>query len=230
MSEQRKDVSKCDKWVAQFDKEFPPISSKDATTREYKINFMRQRGKQRYEEYISKQQAYKARQQAYAEEKKQRRKAAYNRKENEYLNLVKEALGDDWYKLVRDTEYDCETAIFLRYEEREREEEEDWEDAIREAQEEIATRELEKKRKEEEKKYMATLSPEDLRRYKKELRELAEEEEYSWECTSWDDSCRQVRALDNQIARNKRNEELWREWLKIKHPWDWIEMKKLISS
>jgi hypothetical protein len=219
-----------DKWIAQFDKEYPPISSKDSTTREYKIDFMRQRGKERYESYQSKQQAYKSRQQAYAEEKKQRRKAAYNRKENEYLPIIKDALGENWYKLVRNTQYDCSTAIFLRYEEEERAEEEDWKDAIRAQELEKKWEEERQEEKRKKKEYMDTLSPTDLKKYKKELRELAEEEDYSWECTSWDYSCRQVRALNNQVARNKRNEELWTAWLKINYPWDWSEMQKLVDS
>ena len=216
------------RWVAQFDKEFPSITSKDVTTRQYKIDFIRQRGKARFEEYQKKQKEKDERHQAYAEEKKQRREAAYNRKEAEYLELIKEALGNDWYKLIRETQYDCKTAILMRYEEEERAQQEEWEDEIAEREFEKKMEEDRKEQKRKRKEHMETLSPEELKKYKKELREKAEEEDYMWESAMHDESCRYVRAMEQNEVQLKKNDALWTAWLKNKYPWDWNEMKKLI--
>jgi len=209
------------RWVAQYDKEFPPLSSKDATTREYKIDFMRKRGKARFEDFQRQQKEKEARQKDYAEQKKQRRREAYDRNEASHIEELQARLGDNWYKLIQNTKFDCEKAIDMRCKQQTQAEEDEWE-------EEMMEQRWQKEREEEDKKnkeYMATLSPLELKKYKRQLREELEEQ---WESSCWDNSCHQVRAMNMRDAKNKENDEAWAHWIKNPNDWDWQEMSKLI--
>jgi hypothetical protein len=226
VEKQRKQREKEDNWVAKFDAEFPPVSAKGPQpSREYKIQYMRERGKSRFENLQAKQKEYDERQ-----------KTAYDRKEERHVAELKAALGPKWYNKVAFTEADCQLASIMRYED-------DLEDQRAEWDAEIAEREAEKRweeeRKEEKRKtkeYMATLSSEELKKYKRELREQAEEDDYAWECGCYDDADQFMRNMRRQEAENKEMDERWAAWTASQatrpahHVWRWSEMKKLIKQ
>jgi len=225
VEKQRKQKEKEDNWVAKFDAEFPSVSVKSPQpSREYKIQYMRERGKSRFENFQAKQKEFEARQ-----------KTAYDRKEARHVAELKAALGSNWYKKVAFTDAECQLASFLRYEDDVEKERAEWETERDEWEAEKRWEEERKEEKRLKKEHMATLSSKELIKYKRELRQQAEEETYSWECSMADDSDRMWRNMRHQDAENKEMDERWAAWIKLQttrpahHVWKWSEMEKQLK-
>lgn len=110
---------KRDKWIDEYNREFPPLS--DAIPEppdEYKINFIRQRNKTRYEEY-------KARENERSKEKRER----YEHLERVHAEECERILGKQWYRhpMLIGSDFDCELADVMRYEDDLEQQTADWE-------------------------------------------------------------------------------------------------------
>ena len=96
------------KWIDEYNKEFPRLSDVPPEhPDEYKINFIRERNKTRYEEY-------KARELERSSEKRER----YEHLERIHAEECERILGPKWYSylMLIDGEFDCELAYIMRYE------------------------------------------------------------------------------------------------------------------
>ena len=96
------------KWIDEYNKEFPRLSDVPPEhPDEYKINFIRERNKTRYEEY-------KARELERSSEKRER----YEHLERIHAEECEKILGPKWYSypMLIGGEFDCELAYIMRYE------------------------------------------------------------------------------------------------------------------
>ena len=156
-------------WIRQYDEEFPPLSeTSPQPTRDEKIEFMRARGKARYEDHVRREEEKAQRKKKEKEEKQAKKLALEKELEDIHVQEMQRVFEGltfyIWYQVVDGTEQDCPTASRMRdqADELRREEEElqrEEEDAryYREVLEERKTIEEEKKRAERKKANKAIL-------------------------------------------------------------------------
>jgi len=231
-----------ERWIRQYDEEFPPLSeTSPQPTREEKIEFMRARGKARYEDNVRREEEEAQRNKKKKEEKQAKKLAQEKEMEDIHVQdmqgVCRGLTTIIWYRVIEGTELDCPTASRMRDDEEERQREEEEERYYREYLEERADREKAEKevqeRAEKEQANKAILqdpssSEEAKEKAQQVLDQMQEDEEYddavydsqglryglSLE-RNWRVQAEESQLLENRLAQwHKMNETRpeWRRW------------------
>lgn len=205
--EKRQEAKKA-KWLAEYNSEFPRLSDKTPELPdECKIEFIRKRNKTRYDDW-------KARQDRRVQEKRER----YEHFERIHANECERLLGKQWYSYpwLIGSEYDCELAEVMRYEELVQEQRADWEAECFEL-------EYQQKQKQEEKEKEEDGLEDD------------DDDSYEWETGWYEDSSMLMNRLRRQQAELKMKEQRWADFIEFnsKKPphilWNATKMRGLLK-
>ena len=197
------------KWIAEYNSEYPRLSDNTPDLpEEYKIEFIRKRNKTRYDDW-------KARQDRRMQENREK----YEHFERIHANECELVLGKKWYSYpwLVGSDYDCELAEVMRYEELLEQHRTDW-DA------ECAQWEHEQKQKKEK---QAVSLPD-------EMEDIDEDDSYD-SSVGWYEHTLLLNRLRRQEAELKLKEQRWAEFLALnaKKPphivWNATKMKKLLK-
>jgi hypothetical protein len=194
------------KWLAQYNSEFPSLS--DTTPEhpdEFKINFIRERNKTRYEDYKAREK-----------ERSKAKREKYERLERIHAQECERILGPNWYSypMLIGGEFDCELADVMRYEDDLEEQRAEWES------------ECEYERKENEESWECGW---DERQYERK------ESEESWECEWYNDASDSMHWIKKQQEELKERELRWSQFIEFnsKKPpymvWNATKMKELLK-